>query len=121
MSLAQARAALTDSVSRDGLRDRLLGTIGRCPALGEVWAEFAVTALLPDYDGDPGTDVSHLASPDHIHFFAEEWGNDHLASEHSWPQPLSSPDALAAWAGAMRGCKGRSNLARAWEASRATY
>ena len=117
MSLAQARAALTDSANRDGSRDRLLSTIGRCPALGEVWAEFAVNAMLPDHGGDPGTDITHLASPDLISFFSEEWGNDHLNSEHPWPQPPSTPDALAAWAGAMRGIKGRSTLARAWEES----
>ena len=120
MSLTQARAALSSRASRLNPRDRLLDAIGRCPALGEVWAEYALTALPPRSNGDPSTDVSHLASPANILFFAEEWGNDHLASEHSWPQPLSSPDALATWAGAMRGCQGRTNLAQAWTYDPAT-
>ena len=108
MSLPQARAALADPAwPVHCWNTRLRDTVARCPALHDVWSEFAAATGQPPL---------HCALPEHIRFFVEQWGNN----DGSWPQPPPSPTALAAWATAMCGCDRRIALAKGWELSLAS-
>ena len=103
MSLQQVRAALADPAKPDRCWNAWLrDTVTRCPELHGVWAEFAIATAQPP---------PHCALPEHIRFFAVEWGN----SDGSWPQPPPSMAALAEWATAMSGCTRRSALVKGWE------
>ena len=105
MSLPQARAALADPARPVHCWNTwLCDTVARCPALHDVWSEFAAASGQPPL---------HCALPEHIRFFAEQWGNN----TGSWPQPPPPPAALAAWATAMSGCGRRIDLAKGWELS----